>query len=181
MEGRQPTISCTVPWGLQRGLTKGGGWPYTEAMGGLEGRCLCPGYPLHQWNWVASEHTSKSVSPHVHHVQVSALLGASGCGRVGVSISAVAVSLLGSGAWGIGVFSGALPSGRAWHLSECAHAELRKAEAGGGAWDPTFEPTVQRGRLRLRLGRVRGGSESPPPEAFSCGGKRPPMRAGPVT
>ena len=41
--------------------------------------------------------------------------------------------------------------------------------------------TVQRGRLRLKLGRVRGGSESPPPEAFSCGGKRPPMRAVPVT
>lgn len=60
-----------------------------------------------------------------------------------------------------------------------ACAELLKAEAGGGAWDPTFKPTERRGRLRLR--RVRGGSESLPPEAFSCGGKRPPMRAGPVT
>lgn len=44
---------------------------------------------------------------------------------------------------------GAPVPGRGTATNVRACAELLKAEAGGGAWDPTFKPTERRGRLRL--------------------------------
>lgn len=98
---------------------------------------------MHLRSWVSSQHVSKPMSP-----------------RVIVLPCLHSWVHLGVAEWGGGqrlcsphVPARALPGapvpGRGTATNVRACAELLKAEAGGGAWDPTFKPTERRGRLRL--------------------------------